>query len=531
MVASPSSRKFVPPPDWLQGDFVEDPDLGTPFLLMVTALAALLRFYDLTGPSLWVDEIMSWQTIRPGGGLNFLEQITDAIQGPLYLALTWPLLRIQDSALMLRLVPAVAGILTVPFFALTVRKLFDTRTARLAALLLAINPFHVWYSQEGRGYSLLMLFAVLMGYLLLEMTARRSDWKTAMLFALVAAGATWSNMSGLFLLVAMGLTVAIWHFPRTGGQWGMWSLAFGGALLLVVPWVLKAAGIWAVDRVVLGAATGEALRGETTFTPLALPYSLFTYFYGYSLGPSLRELHALDKWGVLRPWLPLLVAAAAPLGMGLLASVVRWTRRHGSLLLWILVPVAILIFLAVRNVKPWNPRYVAVILPWLLALVAWGLARLPRLAGGLLTLLLVGLTLFSLGGYYWNGRYAKADVRQLARTIQTLESSGTGEPAAVLVPVVAGVFQYYDQGRSEALSTFNLEPLRGPAGVEAFLDSTLAGRDRLYWLEARPWFFDPEGRLGPALARRGHLRLVEEADGARLYSWQRPATIKAEHGD
>ncbi len=46
--------------------------------------------------------------------------------------------------------------------------------------------------------------------------------------------------------------------------------------------------LWAVDRMVVGAATGEALRGESTFSLDALPYTVFSFFYGYSLGPSLR---------------------------------------------------------------------------------------------------------------------------------------------------------------------------------------------------------------------------------------------------
>jgi 4-amino-4-deoxy-L-arabinose transferase-like glycosyltransferase len=499
---------------------------------MVTLLAAVLRFFRLGGQSLWVDEAMSWQTIRPGADLAFIEQITDAIQGPLYLALTWPLLRVADSEVMLRLIPALAGVVAVPLFALTVQRLFDARSARLAALLLALSPFHVWYSQEGRGYALLLLFTILMGYLFLRLWEDRVDLGKAAWLALAMAAGVWSNMSAIFLMVALGLTVLFWRFPRTGRQWGVWSLAFVGAGILVLPWVLKASGIWAVDRLVVTAATGEALRGETTFTPLALPYSLFTFFYGFSLGPSLRELHAPDRWPVLRQFLPILVVAAVPVGVSLVSGLLALRRRQGFLLLWILIPLAILIFLAVRNVKPWNPRYVAVVLPWLLTLAAAGLVRLPRRTGAGFTLLLMGLMLFSLWGHFHDGRYAKADIRGVVEFISAQEAAESKPaPEAILVPSVSNVFKYYYRGSAEILNDFGWPQLRSAQAAEAFCDSTLDGRDALLWVVARPWYFDPQDHLAGTLARRGHLRLIHETPGALLYSWRRPESQEVGHGE
>ena len=178
--------------------------------------------------------------------------------------------------------------------------------------------------------------------------------------------------------------------------------------------MLKATGIWAVDRIVPGAGTGASLRGETTFSWLALPYSLFTFFFGNSLGPSLRDLHQPDRIALLKNWIPVLGIAALPVGIGLAAGLRGMTRRRIFLLAWILVPMALLLLLAGRNVKPWNPRYVLAVLPWVLAIAAHGLARLPSRPGLLAALLLTGLSLWSLGNYYWNGNYAKADVRAAA---------------------------------------------------------------------------------------------------------------------
>lgn len=511
---------LVPPNDWATDNGAGQIGLSSGFLVVATLLGAVLRLYSLTGQSLWVDELLTWQMIRPGIPAGFLEQILDSIQGPLYLAVIWPLVRLQDSELMLRLPAAIAGIVTIPLFGLVVSRLLGGRAARLAVLLLALNPFHVWYSQESRGYSFLMMFAVLMALAFLALARRRSGFGLALLFALASAGAVWSNLGGIFLWLGMGLGLLLFHFPSSRRGWGSWGLAFGVGILLVLPWLLKAAGIWAVDRALPGSGLGESLRGETTFSPLAWPYTLQTFFYGYSLGPSLRELHQPDRMAVLQNAWPVLLVGAVPIGLGLVAGMFRLDKRRGLLLVWIIVPMLILTFLALRNIKPWNPRYVAMVFPWVLALTAHGLAGLPRRAGLAATVLLTSLTLWSLGGYYWNGQYAKADVRAAAAHLE--EANSSNDP--ILVPVVTSVFKYYHRGPADVIGTYGLPALRGASDATEFCDLILADKTRCWLVLAREWYFDPEGYLPMAMSRRGHLRLVSTAAGVQIYGWEKQST-------
>ncbi len=121
---------LVPPADWVAGNNAIASGISPGFLVMATVLGAVLRFYQLTGQSLWVDEMLTWLMIRPGIQAGFFEQIFDSIQGPLYMAITWPLLRLQDSALMLRLPAVLAGIATIPLFGVFVSRLGGERCAR-----------------------------------------------------------------------------------------------------------------------------------------------------------------------------------------------------------------------------------------------------------------------------------------------------------------------------------------------------------------------------------------------------------------
>lgn len=508
---------YAPPPDWLDGAEEKERSLEGWFLALVFLLGALLRFYALTGQSLWVDELATWNQVRPGGGLTFLQQIRDGIQGPLYMAAVWPLVRWQDPALMMRLPAALAGAAAVPLLGSWAARVCDRRTGKLTALFLAINPFHIWYSQEARGYSFLVLFAILAAHAFTTLREGRPRWRDAVGLGLCCAAAMASNLSALFLWGALGLSWLVFvRGPDRGGR-TVWLAGFGLGLVLAAPWLLQAAGIWAVDRLVPGGQTGEALRGETTFTWLALPYTAYSFFFGFSLGPSLADLHTLGGREILRGWWPWYLAGAVCAGIACLAGVRALRRERGTLLLWIAVPVLCLVLLAVRNVKPWNPRYAAVSFPWVVVLAAAGLARLRPRPRALLGVLLAGLTLWSLGGYYWNGRYAKEDVRGAAQFLTAANLAA--DP--VVVPVVTAVFQFYYRGQGDLVDTYREPALVSRGDAEAFVGARLAGHSRCWLVWARSWYFDPQGHLPAVLAAQGRLRLVHEGPGVKVFSWER----------
>ena len=64
-----------------------------------------------------------------------------------------------NSAFAVRSLPALLGVATVPLLYAAGRRLTDGTTALMAALLLAVSPFHVRYGQESRMYALMTLLA------------------------------------------------------------------------------------------------------------------------------------------------------------------------------------------------------------------------------------------------------------------------------------------------------------------------------------------------------------------------------------
>jgi 4-amino-4-deoxy-L-arabinose transferase-like glycosyltransferase len=77
---------------------------------------------------------------------------------PLYYCVAWWWARIFGfGEAGLRSLSALCGVLTVPVTFLAARKLISERAGLAVAALTACNPFLIWYSQEARSYSMLVL--------------------------------------------------------------------------------------------------------------------------------------------------------------------------------------------------------------------------------------------------------------------------------------------------------------------------------------------------------------------------------------
>ena len=130
---------------------------------VLTLLAAALRFYGLGHQGFWFDEASTALLVKftPGQMLGLIPQSEST--PPLYYCVAWVWSRVfGDTEAGLRSLSALAGVLVVPVAYFAARKLLASRRAGLiTAALTAFNPLLIWYSQEARAYSLLVLFCAL----------------------------------------------------------------------------------------------------------------------------------------------------------------------------------------------------------------------------------------------------------------------------------------------------------------------------------------------------------------------------------
>ena len=176
------------------------------FLVLVTAAGAWLRLEPISSAPLWLDELLNVQIIRdldlpPHAWLIGFEREN----GPLYFALHSLSLAAFDSLeLGMRLPEAIAGIASIVLiFFVAVRITADHTIALTAALLLAVSPFHLRYSVEGRPYALLVLFSLLLTDLLADRSPPKISRLSLTLIAAAATAATSVPLLGAALLIAL----------------------------------------------------------------------------------------------------------------------------------------------------------------------------------------------------------------------------------------------------------------------------------------------------------------------------------------
>lgn len=145
-------------------------------LLGLIALAAALRFFRLGFESLWADEFYTWAICSvPEVGEVLAKVSGSEPHPPLFFLLYHYLLKfLPPGDAWLRAPAALAGTLTVPLFYLALRR-WGRAEAAVAALLLAVIPMHVWYSQEARAPAFKVLLEVLVLYTLVKAIALRHD--------------------------------------------------------------------------------------------------------------------------------------------------------------------------------------------------------------------------------------------------------------------------------------------------------------------------------------------------------------------
>ena len=131
-------------------------------LVAITAVGAIVRFATLGVQSYDHDEAVTAAGVLHPSLFSTLSQVAHGERSPpLYYVLAWLWSRpFGTGEVGLRSLSALFGTLTIPLTYLAAAVLTRrSSAATIAAALVALNPYLVWYSQEARSYALMVLFA------------------------------------------------------------------------------------------------------------------------------------------------------------------------------------------------------------------------------------------------------------------------------------------------------------------------------------------------------------------------------------
>lgn len=229
-------------------------------LSLLTALAAWLRYYKLGEWSFWSDEAFtisdanSFYQKEPGPLPN--HELSFRVYGAWFefaRSLGW-----QMDEWVARAMPAALGTLGVFLTGWLGARAAGAKAAVFAAFLVAISPFHLYWSQNARSYALEVALAVPAGLMLGSalLSGRMRDF---IFGSLLFAGAAFAHPTALTL--APGLLVfgiAGRSFGREGGARIPWGWVAAATLVISAMVLLTPLrrSIWVHFQVKAGASPG-----------------------------------------------------------------------------------------------------------------------------------------------------------------------------------------------------------------------------------------------------------------------------------
>ena len=198
--------------------------LEVTYLIAITSVAFFLRFHKLGDWSLWIDEV---NTIYDSVSITFSNcfHIFEKIyQQSRLFPIHYLITKIFISTLGLsewsiRLFPCITGILTVPTSYLVFKKMFGKVEAGLCASFLALLPWHIFWSQNARYYSLLLLSGLATLYFFFS-GIEYNKGKDIFIASLALIISLWIHYSIIFLIPAFVIYligIKIFSFKKPPG--------------------------------------------------------------------------------------------------------------------------------------------------------------------------------------------------------------------------------------------------------------------------------------------------------------------------
>ena len=370
--------------------------------------AAALRFFALGAESLWFDEAYSVWVSRHSVAWH-IALSTQRIFPPLYYLCLHFWLRLGSSESAVRALSALIGLVSIVAVYALAKQLFDQATGLVSALLLAISPLHLWYSQEARMYILVAALGLWSAYFMLQALRNGNRWQ-------------WAAYTVSTALLMNAHYFAIFLVP--------FQNAYVLYLLLRkrIGWPMTRR--WLLSQVLVGLLSAVGLAGifssESTYwwglldTWHGAPgiAELLNLWFSFSLGTTVR--------GALIYWSGLFVFGLCLAGSWL------FSKRGGVSLstddglvfaaLYLVVPLGT-VFLLSQFQSFWVLRYIFPFLPAYCILVGRGLTKMPNRS--IQAALLAAIVLLSLWPIANTYRYEqKENWRAAVQYISAQEEAG-----------------------------------------------------------------------------------------------------------
>jgi len=310
-------------------------------LAAIFLLSTVLRFYKLGEWSMWIDEIytINRAQIHFSDPVRVLQNLPSTLWLPLSVIFTnISLHTFGVTEWSARLSSALIGIFSIPILYFPIRKILGVGTALVFALLLALAPWHLFWSQNARFYSSIMLLYAIAAFLFYLAIERDRPQYFVPFYILFYFAASERLIAGFLLPVLFVYLACLWifRFERPRG------LTKRNLILFLVPIFLMIA--YEVVRYLFsGSSTvtffisdfGEKQVEDPFRLLIAIIYNISFPIFALGLFASLYLLLKKDRLGLF-----LLLSALLPILMLMVMNLFAFTKDRyifTTLTFWLLL--------------------------------------------------------------------------------------------------------------------------------------------------------------------------------------------------
>jgi len=454
------------------------------FVLLILAgiiiIAVATRFYGLDRQSFWYDEVFEENDFYQQFLEDHPKQVTDT--PPLNSLIVYLVAKaFPKNDLALRLIPFTFGSITILIFFLLGRLLFNENIGLLSAFLLSISPFHIWYSQDIRMYSLHWLL-VLISMIYFIRALKQPVLQNYIGYLISTTAGLYTLQLTIFIMIAQALYLLIF-FQKYKSHLIKWGAIFLMTILLFTPYIIYTFLIFAKQ----GRPTGFLHEVDLK----VIPYTIYSFSVGYSIGPSLRELHLDRSYTTISPYLKEIVSIASIYGTLFMLGL--WSIRKDYqklilMLLFMIVPIiSVLALNKIMHNIAYNSKYAGISLFAYLLFLANGInlltqiksMKLGKLLATLAIVVTFGFSTYSYANYQFNKKYHKEDIREAVSYIK--EKKLTGD--VVLCISDTTVFNRYSGVNFQCSPIFANDKVM----VDTEMHRLVEGKKRLWLMLSREW--------------------------------------------
>jgi len=438
---------------------------------------------------LWLDEAISVWFANESLGNIIIKQTSADVHPPFYyIVLSLWINVFGNGEFEVRLLSAIFGILSIPLLYLIVKDLFGNLPALISALMLALSPFHVYYSQEARMYSILTFFVLLSIFFMAKMLCIGEEIKLTKKTIFYSIGYVISTVAALYCHnVALLLPLAqnlffIIFWNRHRPFFKFWTLSLLIIITLWAPWTS-----FFFEQ--------SSSVGKSFYTPQLTLESIFNLFATFNNGPTYWLFNWIDVGNFSLIHGRLVLVTIIFFSLLFLAGIIYGRRNPRSLVLLLLisfVPIGTQLLISLKHSILATQTLIWASGPYIV-LIALGISSIKRKWVFALTIVLISvLNSASLYKYYAEFKKERWDLAA------EYVSQNSGKEDLVLFSSALGQipFEYYFDRYNLMLEKHGLptnfsERKMTIEDVPA-LEDLIQNHKRVWLIYSHEWFTDPE---------------------------------------